>query len=610
MLPERPPTDPARLGDPLERALADAMPTVYGGLAVLSAGLTIVDFAGLPPSGRLIVAYDACIGVLCFAIRIAWLRLPATRRVMHPLGFAMGLVFASNTMGTMWVTRQMAYSAHLAVMIVAAAAFFSSAPWIVAYDVLVGAGWLLVSAYMSTAEERWAHGFALSLAAALATLIYLTRVSAYRRVALLQLRDRRRGERLRLALETARSELEARKRVEAEDARLREQLLQASKMDAVARLAGGVAHEVNNALASISTVSGLMLEEERLDPVARADLGSILDAAGRAAELTRKLLAVGRKGKYTTQVLDPADLVEAARSSVADRLAPPLSIEVRLEHGDSKIEGDSAQLVQAIRSLLVNAADAMPDGGMLTVQTAVVALSGRDASARAVAEGRYVAFVVQDTGAGMDSETRKAAFDPFFTTKPFGEGAGLGLPTVYGTARTHGGSAEIHSARGRGTTVTLHVPCATEDSDADTPGPVSGPRRDLGSCSVLIVDDEPAVRGAARRILERMGLRVREAENGRRALEVYAADGPFDLVVCDMVMPAMGGRELVARLRERSPDARVLLVSGFAPDEDARSLLDTGALGFLEKPFSAAALTRAVRAALSSHPPAASGTDS
>jgi signal transduction histidine kinase/CheY-like chemotaxis protein len=606
---ERAHIDKAMLRDPLERALAEAMPTVFGMLAALSAGFTVVDLAGLPPSGRVIVAYDALIAALCLLARAAWLMLPATRRYMHPLGMAIGLTFASNTIATLWITRQMAYSAHLAIMLVAASAFFSSAPWIVVYDVVVGAAWFVVSSYVATPEERWAHGLALALAVALAAMIYLTRVGAYRRVALLQLRDRRRGERLRVALERARSELTARKRVEDEDAKLREQLLQALKMDAVGRLAGGVAHEVNNALAAISTVSGLMLEEERLDPVARADLTSILDAAGRAAELTRKLLAVGRKGKYTTQVLDPTDLVEAARASLADKFGPPISVEVRLLHGDARIEGDPAQLVQALRSLLANAADAMPDGGMLTVQTALVSLSGRQAHARAVAAGSYVAFTVQDTGAGMDSETRKAAFDPFFTTKPFGEGAGLGLPTVYGTARTHGGSAEIHSARGRGTTVTLHVPCAGDDADVETVGPPSGPRRDLSSCSVLVVDDEPAVRSAARRILERMGLRVREAENGRRALEVYAAEGPFDLVVCDMVMPAMGGRELVSRLRDRAPNARVLLVSGFAPDEDARSLLDTGALGFLEKPFSAAALTRAVRAALSSHPPAASGTD-
>jgi signal transduction histidine kinase/CheY-like chemotaxis protein len=603
------PIDRTVLRSPLERAVADAMPMVFGGLSALSAGFTIVDLAGLPPSGRVVVAYDALIAVLCLVARVVWSRWPAARRFMHPLGMGMGLAFASNTLATMWVTRQMAYSAHLAIMVVGASAFFSSAPWIVTYDVVVGASWLVVSGYIGTAEERWAHGLALALAVALAAMIYLTRVSAYRRVALLQLRDRRRGERLRVALDRSRRELEARKRIEDEDGKLREQLLQALKMDAVARLAGGVAHEVNNALASISTVSGLMLEEERLDPMARADLGSILDAAGRAAELTRKLLAVGRKGKYTTQVLDPAELVEAAQAPLAGRLGPPLSVEVRLLHGDAKIEGDAGQIVQALRSLLLNAADAMPDGGMLTVQTAKVTLEGRAAHARAVAAGPYVAFMVQDTGAGMDSETRKAAFDPFFTTKPFGEGAGLGLPTVYGTARTHGGSAEIQSSRGRGTTVTLHVPCVNEDLDQETVGPPSGPRRDLSSCSVLVVDDEPAVRGAARRILERMGLRVREAENGRRALEVHAVEGPFDLVVCDMVMPAMGGRELVSRLREKAPEARVLLVSGFAPDEDAQSLLETGALGFLEKPFSAAALTRAVRAALSSHPPAASGTD-
>jgi signal transduction histidine kinase/ActR/RegA family two-component response regulator len=611
----RAPIDPTSLRDPLERALADAMPAVFGGLSALSAGFTVVDLAGLPSSARLIVVYDAVIALLCLAARYAWRSSPAVRRQMYPLSMGIGLAFASNTIGTLWATRQMAYSAHLAVMVVAASAFFSSVPWIVAYDVAVGATWFFVAARVGTPEERWAHGLALALAAALAALIYLTRVSAYARVALLQVRDRRRGERLREALGRARSELETRKRVEDEEGKLREQLLQALKMDAVARLAGGVAHEVNNALASISTITGLMLEEERLDPVARDDLTSILEAAGRAAELTRKLLAVGRKGKYTTEVLDPTDLVDAARMTLADRLVPPLAIEVRLLHGDAKIEGDSAQIVQALRSLLVNAADAMPDGGMLLVQTALVTLSGRDAHARAVAAGQYVAFTVQDTGAGMDSETRKAAFDPFFTTKPFGEGAGLGLPMVYGTARTHGGSAEIHSARGRGTTVTLHVPCASEDAGHDThethdtAAPQSGPRRDLSSCSVLVVDDEAAVRGAARKILERMGLRVREAENGRRALEVHAAEGPFDLIVCDMVMPAMGGRELVSRLREKATDTRVLLVSGFAPDEDARSLLETGALGFLEKPFSAAALTRAVRAALSSTPPAASGTD-
>jgi signal transduction histidine kinase/CheY-like chemotaxis protein len=597
------------LREPLERSLAEAMPTVFGGLAALAGGFAVVDLASLGGPGHAIVASDAVISAVCIAARYAWRLRPGVRRFMYPLSMTIGLMFAANTLVSMAVTREMAYSAHLAMMLLGAAAFLSSIPWIVAYDLVVATAWFVLAARIGTAQERWVHGLALALAAALSAIIYLTRVAAYRRVALLQVRDRQRGERLRLALARVRSELEARKRAEQEEVKLREQLLQAQKMDAVARLAGGVAHEVNNALASISTISGLMLEEERLDPVARDDLGSILDAAGRAAELTRKLLAVGRKGKYTTEVLDPAELVEAARASLAERLVPPISVEIRLAHGDAKIEGDAAQVVQALRSLMINAADAMPDGGMLTIQTGVVALAGREAHARAIAAGQYVAFTVQDSGSGMDSETRKAAFDPFFTTKPFGAGAGLGLPMVYGTARTHGGSAEIHSTRGQGTNVTLHIPCASSESEHESAGPPSGPRRDLSTCSVLVVDDESAVRSAARRILERMGLRVREAENGRRALEVHAAEGPFDLIVCDMVMPAMGGRELISRLREKAPGIRVLLVSGFAPDEDARSLLETGALGFLEKPFSAAALTRAVRAALSSLPPAASGTD-
>jgi len=241
----------------------------------------------------------------------------------------------------------------------------------------------------------------------------------------------------------------------------------------------------------------------------------------------------------------------------------------------------------------------MPDGGLLWVRTQRVSLAGSEAHARAVAPGDYVAISVSDSGPGMDSETRKAAFDPFFTTKPFGEGAGLGLATVYGTARNHGGSAEIESVRGGGTTVTLHVPCADEHQvDHFSSAPPSGPRRDVRGKSVLLVDDEPAVRGAAKRILARMGLRVREAENGRRALEAHAAEGPFDLVAAQMVMATMGGKELFMRLREMAPEARVLLVSGFAPDDAASVLLEAGAVGFLEKPFTAAGLTRAVRAAL------------
>jgi two-component system cell cycle sensor histidine kinase/response regulator CckA len=517
---------------------------------------------------------------------------------------------AGDVVATMAATGEVAYGGHLSVMILGAGAFFASAVWMIALDVLVAAAWVFMAWPLATRSQLWAQGISLGLSAGLGAMFAATRVQAYGRIALLRARDRVRGERLRVALANARIEISQRERVETEEKRLREQLLQASKMDAVGRLAAGVAHEINNALASISMVSGLMLEEEALGAVAREDLQSIQDAAGRAGELTRKLSAVGRGGKYATESLDPGDLVERARQSLADRLKPPIEVEIHLDHGDSKAQGDSAQLVLALRDLLGNAVDAMPDGGVLSIRTRRVTLAGKEAHARAVAPGEYVAITVVDSGTGMDSETRKAAFDPFFTTKPFGGGAGLGLSTVYGTARTHGGSAEIESVRGSGTSVTIHVPCVDErQPDRISSAPPSGPRTDIRGSSVLLVDDEPAVRGAARRILERMGLRVIEAENGRRGLEAYAADGPFDLVVADMVMPTMGGREFFLRLREKVPDACVLLVSGFAPDDAARVLLDAGAVGFLEKPFTAAGLTRAVRAALTSARQAGSATE-
>jgi signal transduction histidine kinase/ActR/RegA family two-component response regulator len=602
--------DPRGLREPLETALKDAMPTFFTWVGAILAADALADLASLPASARAIVVYDLAASLSCFAARRAWRTSPTLQRFFHPLGLAFCVLLATNTVATIAVTGEIAYGSHLAVMVVGAGAFFASAAWMIAFDAFVIGAWLVTVWGLASPSERWAQGIALALSVALAAMFFATRVRAHGKIALLRARDRVRGERLRSALGNAHAVIAQRERAEIEEKRLREQLLQASKMDAVGRLAGGVAHEINNALASIAMVSGLMLEEEGVGQVAREDLQSIQDAAGRAGELTRKLSAVGRGGKYTAESLDPTELVERARQSLADRLVPPISVEVEFDHDGVMAQGDAPQLVQAIRDLLVNAADAMPDGGMVTIRTRRLHLTGGDAHARAVAPGDYVAICVSDSGPGMDSETRKAAFDPFFTTKPFGGGSGLGLATVYGTARNHGGSAEIESIRGRGTTVTLHVPCADEArANHQSSAPPSGPRRDVRGCSVLLVDDEAAIRGAGRRILERMGLRVREAENGRRALEAYAVDGPFDLVVADMVMPTMGGKEFFLRLREKVPNARVLLVSGFAPDDTAKSLLEAGALGFLEKPFTAAGLTRAVRAALTNVAQAGSATE-
>jgi signal transduction histidine kinase/ActR/RegA family two-component response regulator len=609
-MPARAPTshDPNAPRALLERTVNEAMPSVLGAFAAIAGLFAAADLVSLPPSARAIVVYDVATSLACLGGRVVWQRSTAIRRYLHPVGALFGVLFASNTLATMSLTGEMAYSSHLAVMLVGAGAFFISVPWIVAYDVLIGAAWVVIARHIATPAQQWAHGIALLLSVALAAILQTVRLRAYTRIALLRARDARRRGKLRAVAAKVRSELEHRRRAETEEQRLREQLLQARKMDAVGRLAGGVAHEINNALASIVAVSELLLEDERLDPVTREDVGSIREASERAADLTRKLSAVGRTGKYATDVLDPGELVDSALRSIAGKLRPEIEVIVERGHGDAQIEGDANQLVAALRSLCVNAADAMPDGGILSVRTSRVTLLGDQAHSRAVTPGEYVAIAVQDTGPGMDSETRRLAFDPFFTTKPFGTSSGLGLPSVYGTARNHGGSAEIDSARGRGTTATLHVPCVVPHADRETPVPASGMRRDVRGRTVLLVDDEPAVRAAARRILERMGVVVREAENGRRALEIVATEGPFDLFVVDLAMPVMGGKELFLRLRETRIDPCVLLVSGFGPDDEARALLAAGAVGFLEKPYTLTALTRAVRAALTTDREAPSAT--
>jgi two-component system, cell cycle sensor histidine kinase and response regulator CckA len=521
-----------------------------------------------------------------------------SRRFSDPIAVAVGALLATITIGTIHATHDVVYTAHLVLLVVCAGSVLDSVWWLVAFALVVLTGWSVVAVDNASGAALVTNAFGLVLASVAAGVFHWMRVRNCANIKQLRARDRIRGERLRKAFSSARAELEQRRRAEVEGGRLREQLLHAQKMDAVGRLAGGVAHDMNNVLTSITTAGELLLEDGRLDDAGRDDIESILGAARRGAALTRNLLAFSRRGKYASDILDAGGLIDGVRHLLARTLPPEIELELDLQDRGARIEGDATQLAQAIVNLCTNAADAMPDGGIIRIRTSRATLNGIEAHRRAVAPGEYLAIAVQDSGAGMDSETRRLAFDPFFTTKPLGTTSGLGLAMVYGTARNHGGSAEVESRKGEGTTVTLHLPCASEARAGESGAPPSGPRADVTDRSVLLVDDEPSVRAAARRILERAGLRVRAAENGRRALEVWTAEGPFDLVVLDMAMPVMGGKEFFFRLRRLAPEARVLVVSGFAGDSEAADALAAGALGFVEKPYTPTALTRAVRAAL------------
>jgi signal transduction histidine kinase/CheY-like chemotaxis protein len=447
-------------------------------------------------------------------------------------------------------------------------------------------------------------------------VFFVARVRAYARVAVLRLRDRVRGERLRKALAAARLTLAERERTEAEKEDLRNALLQAQKLEAVGRLSAAVAHDINNVLAAILSAGELLLADSHLDAAGRDDVDTILRSARHGAAFAKNLLAVGRRGKYASDLLDPGDVVAEALRALEPSLPVETNVEVQLGHGAARVEGDLEQLTQVVSNLCRNASQAMPDGGTIVLRTSVVALEGAAAHRRAVSPGVYVSVSVSDSGEGMTSEDRQRAFEPFYASRAGrseSPSAGLGLAMVYGAARNHGGVAEIESGSGRGTVVTLFLPFA--DADAHTPAtqssaPEGRPRADLRGKTVLLVDDEASVRAVARRILERMGLRVTEAEHGRRALVAYAAEGPFDLVMVDLAMPVMGGKELFARLRAMAPDARVIVVSGADARDQAMDLVAAGALGVIEKPYTPGSLARAVRVALAAADPPPSRAES
>jgi signal transduction histidine kinase/ActR/RegA family two-component response regulator len=590
---------PDDLSKPLERALGEMMPVVLGCAAAVMVLNAAFNAIVLPMTVRWgIVGCDIGTAAFCLFLASIWRRWSAAHRFSDPIATFIALVLAADAIWTIHRTHDLLRTANLVLLIVCASSVLRSVRWLVTLTLAVVTAWSVVATESTSGTAAFANAFGLVAAAITAGLLQWMRVRTYAKVGLLRARDRVRGERLRDAVSAVKFELSQRLRAETEGEKLREQLLHAQKMDAVGRLAGGVAHDMNNMLTSITTVGELLLEDGRLDDVGRDDVKSILGAARRGAALTRNLLAFSRRGKYASDVLDAGGLIDGARHLLAPTLPAEIELEVDLQDGDARVEGDANQLVQAIVNLCINAADAMPDGGVIRVRTALVKLEGSEAHRRAVAPGEYLALSVHDTGAGMDSETRRLAFDPFFTTKPEATTSGLGLAMVYGTARNHGGSAEVESRVGDGTTVTLHLPCVAEGRGVESVAPPSGRRPDLSERTVLLVDDEPSVRAAAKRILERMGLRVRAAENGRRALEVWTAEGPFDLVVLDMAMPIMGGKEFYFRLRRLAPEARVLVVSGFAADSEAREALAAGAMGFIEKPYTPTSLSRAVRAAL------------
>lgn len=381
---------------------------------------------------------------------------------------------------------------------------------------------------------------------------------------------------------------------------LEQQLRQAQKMEAVGQLAGGVAHDFNNLLTAI--LGSCELLQERLDPQdpGAEDLAEIRKAGRSAADLTRQLLAFSRKQVLLPQALDPNAVIHDVQTMLRRVIGAHIQLEARLSPEVGAINVDRSQLEQILMNLAVNARDAMPGGGQLTIETTRLEFDSDYAKTHPdVSPGSYVMLAVSDSGIGMDARTRARMFEPFFTTKGRGEGTGLGLATIYGIVKQSGGSIEVYSEPGRGTTFKVYFPRLAAAAAA-APVPTATPAVLEGHETILVVEDQIAVRRIACRILARHGYAVLEAGTGEEGLRAIleAPVGAIQLLLTDLVLPDMTGADIVARADLDSRGIRVLYTSGYADESIVRSGIIQPGSPFLQKPYAAQSLLQRVRETL------------
>ena len=377
---------------------------------------------------------------------------------------------------------------------------------------------------------------------------------------------------------------------------MEERLRQSEKLQAIGQLAGGVAHDFNNQLTGILSAGELLAQALERDPDLRELAEMIVTAAEHSTRLTRQLLAFARKGTLQTVPVDMHGTVQDVMALLRRSIDKRIVIRHDLAARPSTTLGDSAQLHNALLNLALNARDAMPEGGELTFSSRVAALSREhiEASRLDVAPGRYLALDVADTGSGMSEETKAHLFEPFFTTKDVGKGSGLGLAAVYGTIKNHRGGVEVASEPGRGSTFTLYLPLvetASRQEDSELVPAVEAHRR------ILVVDDERVVRDVLRRLLEKAGHQVLVADGGNEALELYRKNHHhLDLVIVDVMMPDMDGRDVLALMREVNPAVRAVLSSGYSVDGEGAQTTD--GVRLLQKPYTLEEVTRVVAESL------------
>jgi PAS domain S-box-containing protein len=383
-----------------------------------------------------------------------------------------------------------------------------------------------------------------------------------------------------------------RKKAEEEKHKLEVQLQQAQKMESIGTLAGGIAHDFNNILMGIQGNASLMLLKIGSEHPNYEKIKNIEQYVQNGTSLTKQLLGFARRGKYLVKATDLNEIIDKS-SSLFARTRKEIRVHTNLFEAIWSAEVDRGQIEQVLLNLYVNAWQAMPDGGDLYLNTENIILDGSYVKPYKVEPGRYVKISITDTGVGIDRETQKRIFEPFFTTKEMGRGTGLGLASVYGIIKSHGGYINVYSELDQGTTFTIYLPASGKEAVEDDSVSTAIVK---GTGTILLIDDEKMILEVGRELLEELGYTVFPVMGGREAIDVFNKNkDKIDLVIMDMIMPGMSGSETFDRLREINPEAKILLSSGYSIDGQASKILQRGCDGFIQKPFNMNQLAEKIR---------------
>ena len=429
--------------------------------------------------------------------------------------------------------------------------------------------------------------------------VFASRVRSHSRVVVLRERDQEQTNSLQSALLTVEEQFREHRDMQERRQQLEDQLRQAQKLEAIGVLAGGVAHDMNNVLGAITSVASLAIDRVTADDSLRQDLDDILSAARRGSTLTRNLLGFARQGTHVRERFQLGGTVQSVMRLMKSTVSKQIELLYSVAPDLDDVEGDAGQMSHALMNLCINGVDAVVGNGRLSVTVKNRVIDQAEAEKFKIDPGRYVEICIEDTGSGIAPEVLPHVFEPFFSTKSRNERSGLGLSMVYGTVKEYGGDISIQSTVGHGTRVTVLLPSRPSQIASERPASVSPPASlDQRRC-ILLVDDEPMLRSAGKRLITAMGFEVITAANGAEGAAAYRQHrDQIALVILDVAMPVMSGVECFRRLRELNPDVCVLVASGFAKHGDVDALLSAGAAGYLGKPYDRRELYSAIRLAL------------